>query len=164
VARVAYPDELLVAGEEIITHRHPHWKMLPVPVLVLLVVVGAGSYLAALVGRQSWAPWAWLTLLVVGLALVVRFTLVPVVRWRTTHFVVTTRRVLVREGLFARRGLDIPISRINSVQFRHNLFERLVGVGTLVVESASDEPLEFHDIPGVEEVHALLYREVADEA
>ncbi len=160
---MGYPDELLVAGEEILTHRHPHWKMLVGPVLVLLVVVGLGSYLAALVGAQSWGPWARIVLAVIALGLVVRFTLMPVIRWRTTHFVVTNRRVLVREGLFTRRGLDIPLRRITSVQFRHTLFERIFGVGTLVMESASDEPLEFHDIPGVEEVHALLYREVAED-
>ena len=34
-------------------HRHPHWKMMVVPVVVLLVVVGLGSFLAALVGAQS---------------------------------------------------------------------------------------------------------------
>ena len=104
-----------------------------------------------------------LVLGVVGLALVLRFTVSPVIRWRTTHFVVTTRRILVREGLFSRRGMDIPMSRINSVEFRQSLFERLLGVGTLLVESASDEPLEFRDIPGVERVHALLYQEVADQ-
>ena len=144
-------------------HKHPHWKMLVGPVLVLLIVVAVGSYLAALAGSQTWAPLARLGLLVVGLVLVLRFTVAPVIRWRTTHFVITTRRVLVREGLFTRRGMDIPISRINSVEFRHTLFERLLGVGTLVIESASDEPLEFHDVPGVEEVHALLYQEVADQ-
>jgi uncharacterized membrane protein YdbT with pleckstrin-like domain len=160
---VVYPDELLVTGEEIVMHRHPHWKMLVGPVLVLLIVVGLFSYLAAVIGTQNWAPWTRLALGVIGLLLIIRFTLMPVIRWRTTHFVLTNRRVLVREGLFSRRGMDIPMSRINSVQFRHTLFERLFGVGTLVIESASDEPLEFHDIPGVEEVHALLYREVAGE-
>jgi uncharacterized membrane protein YdbT with pleckstrin-like domain len=160
---VAYPDELLASGEEIVMHKHPHWKMLVGPVLVLLVVVALGSFLAAVAGSQTWAPWARLVLLVVGLVLVLRFTVAPVIRWRTTHFVVTTRRVLVREGLFTRRGMDIPMSRINSVEFRHTLFERMLGVGTLIVESASDEPLEFHDVPGVEKVHALLYQEVADQ-
>jgi uncharacterized membrane protein YdbT with pleckstrin-like domain len=158
---VAYPDELLVPGEEIITHRHPHWKMMVVPVLVLLVVVGLGSYLAALIGAQSWGLWARIAVLVVALALVVRFTLAPLIRWRTTHFVITNRRVLVREGLITRRGMDIPMRRITGVQFRQSLFERLFGVGTLVMESAGDEPLEFEDIPGVEEVHGLLYQEVA---
>lgn len=158
---MAYPDELLVAGEQVVTHRHPHWKALVLPVLVLLVVVGVGSYLAALAAGQPWATVAWLVLAVVGLALVARSTLVPVIRWRTTHFVVTTRRVLVREGLFTRRGLDIPLTRIASVEFRQSLFERLLGVGTLVIESPSDEPLELRDIPGVEQVHTLLYQELA---
>jgi uncharacterized membrane protein YdbT with pleckstrin-like domain len=160
---VAYPDELLVEGEQVVIHKHPHWKMLVLPVVVLLLVVAAGSFLAALVSAQTWAPWVWLALGVLGLGLVVRFTVVPVVRWRTTHFVVTNRRVLVREGVFSRQGIDIPMSRINSVQFRHTFLERLLGSGTLVIESASDEPLEFEDVPGVQHVHAMLYSEVADE-
>lgn len=145
-------------------HKHPHWKMLVLPVLVLLLVVGIGSFLAALVRDQPWAVWVWLALAVVGLVLIVWLTLAPVVRWRTTHFVVTTRRVLVREGLISRHGIDIPMSRINSVQFRHTVIERLLGCGTLIIESASDEPLEFADIPSVERVHALLYQEVADDS
>ena len=160
---VAYPDELLVEGEHVVMHKHPHWKLLVVPVLVLLVAVALGSFLAAVVREQSWAPWAWLALAVVWLVVVGRFTLLPVLRWRTTHFVVTTHRVLVREGVFTRQGIDIPLSRINSVQFRHTLVERILGSGTLVIESASDEPLEFEDVPGVQAVHALLYGEVADE-
>lgn len=161
---MAYPDDLLVPGEQIVMHKHPHWKMLVLPVLVLLLVVGIGSFLAALVRDQPWAVWVWLALAVVGLVLIVWLTLAPVVRWRTTHFVVTTRRVLVREGLISRHGIDIPMSRINSVQFRHTVIERLLGCGTLIIESASDEPLEFADIPGVERVHALLYQEVADDS
>ncbi len=160
---MAYPDELLVDGEQIVMHKHPHWKMLVWPVLAFLIVVAAASFLAALVSAQSWALWAWIALAVVALALIGWLTVKPLIRWRTTHFVVTTRRVLVREGLIARNGLDIPMSRINSVQFRHTVVERLLGCGTLVIESASDEPLEFTDIPRVERVHALLYQEVADE-
>lgn len=161
---VAYPDDLLVPGEQIVMHKHPHPKMLVVPVLLLLLVVGIGTFLAALVRGQPWAPWAWLGLGVLALVLVGRFTVTPLLRWRTTHFVVTTRRVLVREGILSRQGIDIPMSRINSVQFRHTAMERLLGCGTLVIESASDEPLEFDDVPGVERVHALLYQEVADDS
>jgi membrane protein YdbS with pleckstrin-like domain len=163
VTGVAYPDDLLVEGELVAVHKHPHWKMVVVPVLVLLLVAGVAGYLAAVVRSQDWAPWAWLALAVLGLGLVGRFTVLPVVRWRTTHFVVTNRRVLVREGVLSRRGIDIPMSRINSVHFRHTVRERVLGCGTLVVESAAEDPLEFDDVPGVEKVHAMLYNEVADE-
>jgi uncharacterized membrane protein YdbT with pleckstrin-like domain len=158
---VPYPDDLLVEGEQVVVHKHPHWKMVVGPVLVLLVVVGVASFLAALVSAQTWAPWVWLGLAVVGLALVIRFTVYPVVRWRTTHLVVTDRRVLVREGVLTRHGIDIPLRRISSVQIRRTLLERVVGSGTLVIESDSDEQLEFGDVPGVQRVHAVLYNEVS---
>lgn len=160
---VPYPDDLLVEGERVVLHTHHHGKMLAGPVLVLLLVVAVCGFLAAVVREQTWAPVAWIALAAVGAALVVRLTLLPVIRWRTTHFVVTTRRVLVREGVLSRTGIDIPMSRINSVQFRHTVLERVLGCGTLVIESASDEPLEFTDVPRVEKVHALLYQEVADD-
>ncbi|MHA6624725.1 PH domain-containing protein [Pseudonocardia sichuanensis] len=158
---MAFPDDLLVEDEQVVVHKHPHWKMLLGPVLVLLLVVGAASFLAALVRTQDWATWAWAGLAAAGLVLVGRFTVFPVVRWRTTHFVVTDRRVLVREGVLTRHGMDIPLSRISSVRVRHTLWERMLGSGTLVVESDSDESLEFDDVPGVQRVHALLYQEVA---
>jgi uncharacterized membrane protein YdbT with pleckstrin-like domain len=160
---MAYPDDLLVAGERLVVHTHPHWKKIIFPVLVLLLVVGLGSYLAALLSAQAWASWGWLVLGGIGLVLVGWLTVVPVIRWRTTHFVVTNRRVLVREGVLTRQGIDIPLGRINSVQYRNGVVERMLGCGTLVIESASDESLEFDDIPGVERVHTLLYQELAHE-
>lgn len=160
---MAYPDDLLVEGEQVVLHKHPHWKKVVLPVLALLVVAGLGSYLAALAGARNGPPWVMIAIIVVALALIVWLTVVPIIRWRTTHFVVTTRRVLIREGVLSRHGIDIPMARINSVQFRHNIIERILGCGTLFIESASDEVLEFDDIPEVERVHTLLYQEVADE-
>lgn len=159
---MAYPDDLLSSGEHVVIHRHPHWKMLIFPVFWLLVVVALGTYLAGLVVDQSWATIAWIALTLIGLVLVAWLTLAPLVRWRTTHFIITSERVMAREGVFKRTGLDIPLSRINSVRFEHSLLDRVLGCGTLIIESASDEPLEFDDIPSVERVHTLLYREVND--
>ncbi|GGU64893.1 PH domain-containing protein [Lentzea flava] len=159
---MAYPDDLLSPSEHVVIHKHPHWKMLIFPVFWLLVVVAIGTYLAGLVVDQSWASIAWIALTVIGVVLIMWLTLAPVVRWRTTHFIVTSDRVMAREGVFKRTGLDIPLSRINSVRFEHSLLDRVLGCGTLIIESASDEPLEFDDIPSVEKVHSLLYREVND--
>ena len=159
---MAYPDNLLTEGEQVVLHKHPHWKMLILPVLLFLIIVGAGAFLAALVGKQSWHLPVWIAIAAVGLALICWLTLNPLLRWKTTHFIVTTDRVMMREGVLNRTGLDIPLSRINSVQFRHGIIDRIWGAGTLIIESASDEPLEFDDIPDVEYVHSLLYREVND--
>ncbi|WP_330272535.1 PH domain-containing protein [Lentzea sp. NBC_00516] len=159
---MAYPDDLLSSGEHVVIHKHPHWKMLIFPVFWLLVVVALGTYLAGLVGDQSWAAVAWIALAVVGVVLILWLTLTPLARWRTTHFIITSDRVMYREGVFKRTGLDIPLARVNSVRFEHSFLDRLLGCGTLIIESASDEPLEFDDIPSVEKVHTMLYREVND--
>ncbi|SDF91060.1 PH domain-containing protein [Lentzea fradiae] len=159
---MAYPDDLLSSGEHVVIHKHPHWKMLIFPVFWLVVVVVLGIYLAGLVASLSWAPVALIVLAVVALVLVVWLTVAPVLRWRTTHFILTSDRVMYREGVFKRTGLDIPLGRVNSVRFEHSLLDRMLGCGTLVIESASDEPLEFDDIPSVEKVHTMLYREVND--
>jgi len=159
---VAYPDNVLNDGEQVVIHKHPHWKMLILPVLIFLVVVSGAAYLAALVHKQNWHLIGWIAIAVVGVVILVWQTVIPFLRWRTTHFIVTTDRVMAREGVLNRTGLDIPLSRINSVKFVHRLMDRIWGAGTLIIESASDEPLEFDDIPQVEYVHSLLYREVND--
>jgi uncharacterized membrane protein YdbT with pleckstrin-like domain len=163
---MGYPDSVLAQDEQVILHRHPHWKQLIGPVLVLLVVTALASFAGAVVSRTDWDPRArQVVLAVIGgfwLLLVVWLALRPFLTWRTTHFVITDRRVMYRHGLLTRSGIDIPLARINSVEFRHGVLDRMVRSGTLVIESASQDPLEFDDVPQVEQVHALLYHEVFD--
>jgi membrane protein YdbS with pleckstrin-like domain len=161
---VAYPDDLLSENEHVVVHSHPHFKMLILPFIALVITIGVGVWLA-IIGQDAAAPWnmvSEIAVAVVALVLVVWLFFVPFVRWRTTHFIVTTDRLIAREGVIKRTGIDIPLSRINSVQFEHGLTDRIFGCGTLIIESASDEPLRFDDIPSVERVHTVIYREVND--
>lgn len=163
---MGYPDNVLADDEQVVLHRHPHWKRLVGPVLVLLIATAVAAFVAAVVNNTSWDPTAKKVLFgVIGaiwLILVGWLTLWRFLNWLTTHFVITDRRVMFRHGLLTRSGIDIPLARINSVEFRHGLLDRMMRTGTLVIESASQDPLEFHDIPRVERVHSLLYHEVFD--
>lgn len=153
---MSYPDTALVEGERVLTHEHPHPKMLVLPVLAFFVIVGGCSYAAAFIVHQSWGPAGQLVVLVFAIVLILWATVAPMLRWRSTHFVVTSRRVLVREGILTRSGFEIPLGRITSVHFRQSVLERMFGCGTLSVVSASEEPLIFEDIPRVAHVCALL--------
>jgi membrane protein YdbS with pleckstrin-like domain len=159
---VAYPEDMLSDGERVIIHKHSHWKMLLVPYFWLIVTLGAGGVLAYVLRDQSWHTVAWIAIAVIAVVLLVWLFFVPFLRWRTTHFVVTTDRVMAREGVVNRTGIDIPLSRVSSVRFEHGLLDRIFGAGTLIIESSSQEPLEFDDIPQVEKVHSMIYREVND--
>ena len=163
---MGYPDNVLANDERVVLHRHPHWKRLIGPVVILLLITALASFGAAYVNSLDWAQDAKTVVsLVIGaiwLVIVGWLTLWPFLTWWTTHFVITDRRVMFRHGLLTRAGIDIPLARINSVEFRHGLLDRMMRTGTLIVESASQDPLEFYDIPRVERVHSLLYHEVFD--
>lgn len=163
---MGYPDNVLAADEQVVLHRHPHWKRLIGPVLVLLTCTAVAAFGAAVVSRTGWDPNAKkvVSAVIAGLwvLLVGWLTVRPFLAWLTTHFVITDRRVMYRHGVLTRAGIDIPLARINSVEFRHGIVDRMVRTGTLVIESAAQDPLEFNDIPRVEQVHALLYHEVFD--
>ena len=59
-------------------------------------------------------------------------------RWITTNFVVTTDRLIYRHGVLAKHGIEIPLERVNTVFFNQSVFERMLGAGDLVIESAGE--------------------------
>jgi uncharacterized membrane protein YdbT with pleckstrin-like domain len=158
---MGFPERLLASDEEVVLHLHPHWKKLILPIVVFLLVAGAAGFAAATVT----IPGLQIAIVVVAAALIVWFTIRPAIVWAATHFVVTTHRVLLREGVLSRSGRDVPLARINDVSFEHSLFERMLGCGTLVVESAGERgQLVLEDIPRVEYVQSTLYQLVEDDS
>ena len=164
--RVPYPDKLLAEDEEVVRHLHPHWLTLFWPVVWFLVVVGGASFGMAVIpaGRQQGV--VRMLIFAVALVLLLTVVLVPVLRWRTTHYVITTHRLLFREGIMARRGRDIGLSRITDVSYRQTLWDRIINSGTLTIESAGESGTtvlkQIPDSEGVQQLLNLMIEEDAD--
>jgi uncharacterized membrane protein YdbT with pleckstrin-like domain len=154
------PRRLLGDDENVVMAMRPHVKELIGPALVLLLVSPAATYLAALVPEGGAQGWLRLALAVIAALVLLRWTVWPFLKWITTSYVVTDRRLITRVGVIARSGRDMPLSRVNDVTFAHtNLLERMLGCGTLVVESAGERgQLVLRDVPKVEEVQRDVYR------
>jgi len=135
---VPYPDQLLADDEKVVRHLHPHWITLVRPVFFFVLVVGGGAFLAAIVPNRSWRDVAWIAIAAVAAILLVWLSVIPFLAWRTTHYVLTTHRVLIRTGIMHHRGRDIALGRINDVSFEQSLWDRIIGAGTLMVESAGE--------------------------
>jgi uncharacterized membrane protein YdbT with pleckstrin-like domain len=155
---VGFPESVLTKDEHVEIHLHPHWKALVLPVLTAVVLIAA--VLAAWIFLPK-AGWSNIALIVVGAIAFVLFfwrSVWPWLVWRTTHYVFTNERVIMREGVFAREGRDIPLNRVNDVSFHHNFFERLLGTGVLTIESAGERgQVVLVDIPHVERIQSQLY-------
>ena len=158
-----YPEKLLNDDEEVVEHLHPHWLTLVPAVLAFLVICAlSGLGIAFLPDEQS-SPTAHemllLAIVVVALVLLTWLTLAPVVRWRSTHYVITTRRVLIRHGVFKHVGRDITLGRISDVAYEQTLSDRLLRSGTLHIESAGENGQEtLVNIPGANDVQQTLNR------
>jgi uncharacterized membrane protein YdbT with pleckstrin-like domain len=163
---MGYPEDHLATGEKLIINTRPHWKRLIGSGLLFLLGTAVAIALFGWLNSSSMdggvgTLLTWL--IVIGwLVVAVLWGFIPFIRWFTTFFVITDRRIMFRTGVITRQGIDIPLARVNSVQFRHGVIDRMFKTGTLEIESASDDPLEFNDIPQVEEVHKLLYDKLYD--
>jgi uncharacterized membrane protein YdbT with pleckstrin-like domain len=149
---VAFPDESLSPGEEVKLHLHPHWIEMFWPTFWTLVTAG-GVVFAFTVTTGA----AFVAIFAVALVLFLWLAFAPFVVWRSTHYVFTTKQVLFREGVIKRVERGIPLAKVNDVKSTQNLFERLLGCGTLTVESAGEHGQSVLDnIPRVVKVMNTL--------
>jgi uncharacterized membrane protein YdbT with pleckstrin-like domain len=161
---MGFPKKLLGEDEDLVLVLRPHVKRLVGPVFVLLVVTPLASFLAGLIPDGSVQAWLRGAVALAALLIVLRWTVWPFLVWWNTVYAVTSRRLVMRHGVFSRSGHDMPLIRLNDVSFSHNMIERMLGCGTLVVESAGERgQVVFADVPRVEQVQRTLYR-LSDDA
>jgi uncharacterized membrane protein YdbT with pleckstrin-like domain len=151
----------LSEGEEVVLDLHPHWARLFLPVLILLVACLLAGFGVALIPKGGGQQIErWIVIAIAAIVIIWR-TILPYLRWLTTKYVLTTDRLVIRHGILARHGRDIPLNRINDVSFSETVFERMLRSGTLVVESAGDNgQISLTDVPRVEHVQREVYRMV----
>jgi membrane protein YdbS with pleckstrin-like domain len=157
-------DESLSEGERFVLRLHPHWKTLLRPFFLLAVIVAATIVLLVLLPTGHNLAAARIAIGAVALVAAIIWFGIPLLRWKTTSYELTTRRLRLRAGILTRTGRDFPLIRISDVSFSHGPIDRLVGAGRLVVESAGEHgQLVLNEIPEVEHVQATLFQLVQDE-
>jgi uncharacterized membrane protein YdbT with pleckstrin-like domain len=143
-------------GETLVLDLHPHWWFFGPESISLVASMFATLYL-----RSKVSGWLESTVTYVGLAAIIvsmSWLIVALIKWRTTYFVVTSHRLIYRQGVVARNGVEIPLERVNNVNFEQSIFERLLQVGDLLVESGGQEGQQvFSDIARPEEVQNIIH-------
>jgi membrane protein YdbS with pleckstrin-like domain len=146
----------LAEGEIVVVDVRPHWWYLAGRVVVLALVI-AGA-VAALVERvPGWSDWV----IVVVLAAAALWLLGRYLRWVTTRLVVTNSRIIERRGILGRAGREIPLSALTDIGYRQSIFERIIGAGDVVIESAGKDGQEvFSDLPHPAAIHNQIYAQL----
>jgi uncharacterized membrane protein YdbT with pleckstrin-like domain len=152
-----YPQDSLHPSEDLILDLHPHWWYFAKSAAVFAVAILVSLWLLVFTD-----PWDGFQILVaLFLLFSVGWFVERYIRWISTHFVLTSDRVIYRSGVIAKRGIEIPLERINTIFFHQRIFERMLGLGDLEIESASkDGAQRFDDIKNPSAVQNEIYQQM----
>lgn len=153
---MAISEKLLNDGESIVISTRTHPKALLVPFFALLVFLAIGVVVQRALDDNKYDIVTLVVWIVVAVA-IFWYTVRPALIWMTASYTITNRRLITRSGVLARRGHDIPLSRISDVAYELGIIDRMLGCGTLIISDASTNgTVALHDIPRVEETQRRL--------
>lgn len=151
-----YPKKNLNANESIALDMHPHWWYFAEPAAALVGAIVLGIVILAKADNDALKWIALILLAVSALWLVGRY-----LKWITTNFVITSQRLIFRQGVFAKSGIEIPLERVNNVNFNQSVFERVLGAGDLLIESGGEDgQSRFTDIRKPDKVQNLIHAQM----
>ncbi len=156
-----FPKKNLNANETIALDMHPHWWYFAEPALSLLGSIVLGIVVLSMTdaGTNTRKGLGVIALtLLVGTAI---WTVVRYLKWLTTNFVITSNRLIFRQGVISKSGIEIPLERVNNVNFHQSVFERVLGAGDLLIESGGEDGQQrFTDIRRPAQVQNLIHAQM----
>jgi uncharacterized membrane protein YdbT with pleckstrin-like domain len=154
-----YPQKLLNDYETVALDLHPHWWYFAksAAALVASVIVGIAAKIWLDGDTERVVVWiAIIGIVISAIVLITRY-----VQWMTTNFVITSDRIIFRTGVFAKKGIEIPLERVNNVLFQQSVVERMLGAGNLLIESGGETGQQrFTDVKNPDHVQNLIHAQV----
>jgi uncharacterized membrane protein YdbT with pleckstrin-like domain len=152
-----YPESMLSADESVVFDVHHHASVLMGPVLLFFGFLAAWLVVLFLASSSEAVIFGGLAVLLV-LSLVLAW---KVQVWTHANLVLTNLRLIYQNGVISRRSREVPLSKINDVSFVQLVLGRLLGMGDLIVETASESgPLEFYRMPAPDKLKMQILERI----
>jgi membrane protein YdbS with pleckstrin-like domain len=140
-------------AERVIASLRSHGRALFLPSLALIIIVGIASFFAGTFDA-AWENWA---VIIVAAVLALFLWVLPLFSWLARRYVITTRRVILRHGLFVRTRQELLHSRGYDVTVRKNALQGLFRSGNVEINTGLDHPVVLVDVPGADLVQEALH-------
>ena len=155
-----YPKKLLNPDETVALDLHPHWWYFFEAAVALIISIAAGIAVRVLMDSSNTRKFLGYVVLV-AIALSAIWLVIRYLKWVTTNFVITNDRIIFRQGVVGKSGVEIPLDRVNNVNFNQSAFERLLGAGDLLIESGGEDGQQrFTDVRRPQRVQNLIHAQV----
>ncbi|UGY92746.1 PH domain-containing protein [Streptomyces gobiensis] len=162
---MAIADRYLADDEELVQVTRQHWtEMVSEFLMLCLIWLVAGALIWVIPSGEEWDKMAIYVVLGAAVLASLWFWLIPLLKWRSTMYILTTKRIYKRSGFLTKAGRSIPLIRVNDVSFKASLWERMMRYGTLSIQSASEQGMmTLKHVPDPEGLKAKIYRAVDEE-
>jgi membrane protein YdbS with pleckstrin-like domain len=140
-------------GERVVARLRRQGRALVLPCVALVAIVFALTYFG---GRMP-EPWLNLAILILGLVLLVLLVAVPVLRWLSQSYTVTTRRLVLRRGVLVRVRQELLHSRGYDLTVRKSAIQSVFGSGDLLINTGLEHPVVLVDVPRADLVQSALH-------
>ncbi len=158
-----YPKKLLNPDETVALDLHPHWWYFAHAAAALALSIVLAILVAVLVNDKDHHSLRRFLIYatIAAMALSAIWLIGRYMKWITTNFVITSDRIIFRQGVFAKHGIEIPLDRVNNVNFNQSIFERVLGAGDLLIESGGEDGQQrFTDVRKPQNVQNLIHAQV----
>ena len=128
---------ILSPGERVIFQGHPSWRALLGFYLKGILVAAIIGVIAKLLGGGS------ATVFLAVLALIALTVLVGFLRRMATTYTITSRRLNIRRGVFSREIQETRLERVQNVNYRQTIYQRLMRIGDVDFDTAASDDYNF---------------------
>ena len=123
---MSYLDDHLLDGESIVYRAHLHWMIFGSAILVMVLGVAL-----AIVLRIYQPQYWWLGLVLVGIGLLL--VIGPLIRYTSSEFAVTNKRVLAKHGFIERESIETLLSKIEAISVDQGIIGRMLDFGSITI-------------------------------
>jgi hypothetical protein len=154
---MSYIDASLVSGESVVYQTRLHWVVMLRHILLALLLFAGGGALLVYFFHHPQLSDTDKHLTEGGAAALLLFGLIAIiagaVRRNATEMAVTTRRVVVKQGLMSRKTIEMLLNKIETIEVSEPMIGRMLGYGSITMVGTGGTSEPFHKI-----AHPLLFR------
>ncbi len=116
---MGYVEQNLIAGESVAYSARLHWILFLWPAIFIIIGI------LSLFGNGTVGGFF--------LAIGVLWGLSSYIKYASSEFAVTTRRVLIKVGFIRRHSLELLLAKVEGIGVDQGILGRIFGYGTIVV-------------------------------
>jgi len=146
----------LQQGENVIYEGHPSWRSILhfyiLGILAVLVAAAAAAGVSQVVEDEVKPAW-------VAIAAIGAFLILVLIGWLkriATDYMITDRRLIIRRGILSRHIDQTRVDRVQNVTSNQSFLQRILRVGTVDFDTASNEPQNTFAFRGVSDPQGVV--------